>query len=265
VFVGDDFMREMKTPPLRWIGPELAKRILGSNSPVLSDRQCREANYRGGLNLLVWEGCIHPDFETNSELIAHMMPAFIEVHSGFLLKEVINVQVESAARFRWTLQTGGLLWNPVAGRYEKSSKKDPEEIVRKPHLMGASREIELDRRGSWNASWVGALFQYQPPRCGFSRSEQRMLLIALEGGTDRELSQTLRVSIPTVKKMWLSVYRRIDEHLPKINPNYLQPIDKELMIGRGKERKRHLLTYLRKHPEELRPVSQKLPHRAAAP
>ena len=263
VFVSDDFVREIKAPPLRWIGPELAERILGGNSPVLSDSECRAANSRGGLNLLVWEGCIHPDFETNSELIGHIMPAFIQVHSGFLLKEVINVQVESAARFQWTLQTGGLLWNPEARRYEKSTKKDPEEIVRKPHLLGASREIELDRRGSWNASWVGALFYYQPPQCGFSRSEQRMLLFALNGRTDRELSRELSVSVPTVKKMWLSVYRRADDHLPELNPNHSQP-DAET-VRRGKEKKRHLLAYLRKHPEELRPVSQKLLSQVARP
>ena len=29
------------------------------------------------------------------------------------------------------------------------------------------------------------------------------------------------------------------------------------MPGRGKEKRRRLLTYLRDHPEELRPVSQK--------
>jgi hypothetical protein len=257
VFVSDEFVREIKTPPLRWVGPELAKRILGGNSPVLSDSGCREANSRGGLNLLVWEGCIHPEFETNSELIAHIMPAFIEVHSGFLLKEVINVQVESSARFRWTLQTGGLLWNPVASRYEKSSKKDPEEIIRKPHLMGAAREIELDQRDSWNASWVGALFHYEPPRCSFRRSEQRMLLMALQGGMDRELARELNISVPTIKKRWLSVYRRMDDNLGRLNANHFQPTDAK-MIGRGKEKKRHLLAYLRKHLEELRPVSQKL-------
>jgi len=263
VFVTDDFVREMKTPPLRWIGPELAKRILGGDSPVLSDRQCREANSRGGLNLLVWEGCIHPDFETNSELPGHIMPAFIEVHSGFLLKEMISVQMESVERFRWTLQTGGLVWDPVTRRYQKSLKKDPKEIIRNPHLVGVTREMENERAAPWGSSWVGALFNYQPPRCGFSRSEQRMLLMALKGGNDQELSRELDVSVSTVKKMWLSVYRRTDNCLPKLYPNHSQPLDAE-MIGRGKEKKRHLLTYLLKHPEELRPVSQKLLSEAAA-
>jgi hypothetical protein len=49
--------------------------------------------------------------------------------------------------------------------------------------------MEPERTDSWTTSWVGTLFDYHPPRCGFSRSEQRMLLTALEGGTDRELSR----------------------------------------------------------------------------
>jgi hypothetical protein len=257
MFVTDDFLRELKVPPLRWIGPELMRRILGDDWPVLSGRQFREANSLGGLNLLTWEGCMRPEFETNIEILRLVMSGFIEVHSGFLLKEVISSQVESVQRLRWTLQTGGLLWNPVSGCYQKCcNNEDLEEIVRNPHILGTSRTAELDNQESWNATWVGSLFDYHPPRCGFRPSEQRMLLMALGGGTDDELSQELGVSIPTVKKMWLSVYRRVDQNLPEVNPNHPQP-DGEL-TQRGKEKKRHLLNYLRKHPEELRPVSQKL-------
>lgn len=256
LFVSDDFVREMKTPPLRWIGPELMKRILTGNSPVLSDRQFREANSRGGLNLLVWEGCIRPEFETNIEIPRLVMSGFIEVHSGFLLKEAISVQTESVQRFLWTFQTGGLLWNPVSDAYEKSFSTDPSEIIKNPHILGTSREAELNNRESWSATWVGSLFDYHPPRCGFRPSEQRMLLMALGGGTDDELSEELGISIPTVKKMWLSVYRRVDQILPELIPGHAQP-EVEL-TQRGKEKKRHLLNYLRKHPEELRPVVQKL-------
>jgi hypothetical protein len=90
VFVSDDFVSELKTPPLRWIGPELMKRNLAGDSPVLSDRQVRDANSRDGLNLLVSEGCMRPEFEANSEMQRLVMSGFIEVHSGFLLKEIIS-------------------------------------------------------------------------------------------------------------------------------------------------------------------------------
>src|ERR1700726_4762022 len=64
IFVSDDFVRELKRPPLRWFGPELARRIQGSNSPLLSDRQLREANSCGsGLTTITWEACIRAGFE----------------------------------------------------------------------------------------------------------------------------------------------------------------------------------------------------------
>jgi hypothetical protein len=252
VFVTDDFVRELKTPPGIWIGPELLKRIGRGDSPILSDSEFREANSRGGLNLLVWEGCIRPGFEKSKELFRQHMNTFLEEHTGFLLNEVISSQPESVERFRWTLQSGAMLWNPVVGRYEESFKKDPKEIIMKPHLLGITRKLELERPDN-TISWVGALFDYHPPHCGFSRSEQRMLLVALDGrGTDRELSRKLGVSVSTVKKKWLSVYRRMADRLSKLDPNHSQP--GWPMIQRGAEKKRYLLAYLRKHPEELRPA-----------
>ena len=252
IFVTDDFVRQLKAPPGFWMGPELVKRILRGDSPVLLESQFVEANSRGGLNLILWEGCFRSGFETNSEIQGHVMSTFIEDHAGYRLKEIISSQIESVERLRWALGAGTGLWNPVASRYEKSFSMSPEQIVEKPHLLGSTREIE--RTDPW--SRIGSLFDYRPPRCGFSRSEQRMLLTALQGGTDEELSREMNISIPTVKKMWISVYRRIDDRLPELSPNRLEP--QVGMTRRGKEKKRHLLTYLRKHPEELRPVSQKL-------
>ena len=256
VFVNDDFMRELKAPPGFWIGPELVKRILSGISPILSDSQFREANSRGGLNLIVWEGCIRSGFETNNEIHGHVMTAFIEEHSGFLLNELISSQIESTERLQWTIQTGAQLWNPVAGCYQKTFKRHPKEIVGKPHVVGVRRSMEHERDDSWTTSWVGTLFDYQPPRFGFSRSEQRLLHAALAGesGTDNELAESLGVSLPTIKKMWHSIYRRVNDRQSEAIRDCV-PVE---AAERGKEKRRHLLVYLREHPEELRPVSQKL-------
>ncbi len=257
LFVNDEFVRELKAPPSFWVGPELVQRVLRSNSPILSDRQVQEGNSRGGLNLLVWEGCFRWGLEKNHEIQRLAMDTFIKQHRGFLLKEVVAPQMESIERLQWTLRTGGMLWDPLAGRYEKSLKeKDPKEIIGKPHLIGVAREIIIERADSWSASWVGALFDYQPPRFGFSRSEQRLLEAALAGesGTDRELAESLAVSLPTIKKMWLSIYRRVNDHQPGTIRDCV-PVE---VTERGKEKRRPLLTYLREHPEELRPASRKL-------
>jgi hypothetical protein len=258
VFVNDDFLREIKAPPGFWFGPELARRIVRGKSPVLSDRQLREANSTGGLNLLVWEGCIRPEFADHAEIQRSIMGAFIDAHRGFLWKELIGSQMETVERLEWTLYTGGLLWNYRLGSYMESPNEDLKEIIKKPHVIGVTRETESKRLSSWSGSWVGILFDYRPPRLGFSPAEQRLLLSALSGesGTDEELAGPLGVSLSTVKKMWLSIYRRVADCMPELIPGSFGA--QSGASERGKEKKRHLLAYLREHPEELRPVSRKL-------
>jgi len=48
----------------------------------------------------------------------------------------------------------------------------------------------------------------------------------------------------------------MDDRLPRLNSRNPEPEVETLK--RGKEKKRHLLAYLRQHPEELRPFSNKL-------
>lgn len=250
-FVHDDFVRELKTRPF-WFAPELARRLSRGDSPLLSDRQLREANSCGGLTALVWEGRILPAFQENSEVYRKLANVFLEVHRGYLWKEVICHQIETVDRLHWSMQIGGLLWDTAAQCYTDRIDRDPEEIVRNPHVLGLTREIESRRPGSW----VGGLFEYQAPRFGFSRSEQRLLSSALHGGTDQELSDELGISLDTVKKTWRLIYDRVSACSPELVPANLA-----LENGtseRGREKKQHLIAYLRDHLEELRPFSRKL-------
>ena len=90
-----------------------------------------------------------------------------------------------------------------------------------------------------------------------------MLLRALHSGTDEELAASMDVSLPTVKKMWLSVYRRVAKTLPALGTDDAEP---DASTRRGKEKKRRLLAYLREHLEELRPhAPHLLPRTTPAP
>src|ERR1700674_2623056 len=89
VFVSDDFLREVKTPPFFWIGPELAKRVARGDSPLLSSAQVRAANSRGGLNLVVWHATVREEDMHRVEVWNELMAAFLVDHRGFLLKELV--------------------------------------------------------------------------------------------------------------------------------------------------------------------------------
>jgi len=256
VAVQDDFVREMKTSPLFWVGPELTSRIIRDESPVLTSRQLRDANSRGGLNLVIWESLIRPGYDAESELQRYVMEMFIQIHRGYLWKEVIAEQAESPERLGHTLKTGGYLWDPVAGRYTSTLNKDSIEVVSNPHILGITRELEIQGRDKWAGSWVGALFDYHPPMLGFSDREQRLLACAIQGATDEILAGTLETSLPAIKKIWISIYRRVEDNLPGLMP---EPTQSDSPAGvRGREKRRRLMAYMREHPEELRPVSRKL-------
>lgn len=244
-FVSDDFLRSLKKPPFFWAGPELTRRTVRGDSPLLSDRKVREANANGGLNLITWEGVFRAEF-LNVETLTTLFSAFVEQHRGFFLKEVTGQGGMTPGLLDAVLRSGGLLVDED-GEYVESIDRSLDEIFKVPHLFGLTRELALCRAGTW----IGSLFVYQAPQCRFRPSEQRLLLAALRGGTDQELADDLGISLSAVKKTWLSIYNRVSNHLPSLFPNRIAVQEDG---ERGREKKQHLIAYLRDHPEELRPA-----------
>lgn len=258
VFVSDDFLRTMKTAPLSWIGPELAKRVARGDSPLLSWKQVQEANSRGGLNLVVWHATVCSEAMQRVEVWNELMIAFMERHRGYFLKEMV-ANAESVEHLMGMRNTGGFLLDPKAQRYGGFPDSTIPDLIHTPHIIGFAREMAP---GSWG-SWVGSLFHHQPPQIAFNRSEQRLLQAALDGGTtDEELSDKLGISISAIKKTWQMIYERAAVCLPELRPENLHGDDGK--SERGREKKQHLIAYLREHPEELRPISRKLLRRAGA-
>jgi hypothetical protein len=243
----------MKRAPHFWIGPELTRRIMADESPLLTGKQLREANSRNGLNMVCWEGPIRLEHEGDGEVQRYSMAAFMEERRGYLWKEIIGIQTATAEQLDFLLRAGGYLWDALADGYTSALRSDPSDVVGKPHILGTTPDLER-QRDKWAASWVGEVFDYHPPRLGLTRSEQRLLACALPGSTDEQLAETLGTSLAVVKKMWVSIYRRVELRLPALIADIL-PSD-VLATGRGREKRRHLLAYLREHPEELRPVSR---------
>ena len=258
VVLSDDFLRELKTPPFFWMGPELAKRVArGDDSALLTQRQIREANSFGGLNLAIWQGFVRAEDSNRAEFWSELMEVFLDNHRGFLFKEIV-IQGESPVHLEALGHTGGLLLGRD-GRYGDFEGIGAQQLVREPHIVGITRELALQQFGSW----ISSLFRYQPPRFGFTSREQRLLLAALVGGTDEELSALLNTSLSAVKKTWRSVYDRVAARSPELIPSNSQP-DGDVS-KRGRDKKQHLIAYLREHPEELRPVSRSVLRPGGAP
>jgi hypothetical protein len=250
-FVTDDFIRELKAAPHFWMGAELAARVCRNQSPLLSDEEVRKANSLGGLNVAVWQRGVLPEDSTHGEISNTIMAAFVELHRGFLIKDLV-VQAETVQHVGMCRGTGVGFWNAREAAYRGFPSTPPEKIIREPHVIGMSRELAVNSPGAWASS----LFLYKPPQLGFSRSEQRLIAHALAGQTDEQLAKELCVSLAAVRKAWRAIYMRVNSHLPELIA--ATSGRGEQASQRGKQKKHQLLAYLREHPEELRPVSRKL-------
>lgn len=244
-FVSNDFLRALKKPPFFWVGPELTRRLTRGESPLLSNREVREGNIEDGLNVVTWEAAHRGEFLDCAEVLTAGCSAYIEQHRGFQLKEVLG-QGMTRDVLALSLRAGFQLLHEN-GRYVDSANGSLDQVFERPHHIGLTRKLALSRVGTW----LGSLFVYQPPVCGFRPSEKHLLLAALRGGTDQELACELSISLSAVKKMWLSIYERVSTHLPSLLPSRASmPEGSE----RGREKKQRLIAYLREHPEELRPA-----------
>lgn len=251
-FVRDDFMRELKTPPFFWGPPEIVRRLKRGDSPILSDKEVREANSQGGLNLYVWHTGLAVEDLERTEVMHLAVSAFVEVYRGYRIKELLE-QAESWTQFCGMRAAGGHFVRPSDGHYAEYFDGVEADVAARPMMVGVTSEL---MQGYCGASWVSILFKYEPPRLGLARSEQSLLLAALRGGTDEELSEELGISLSAVKKTWRTIYGRVAARLPKL-------IGDEAATGswkqeRGTEKKQRVIEYLREHPEELRPISRKL-------
>lgn len=251
VFVSENFLCEIKATPFFWAGPELVKRITGGSSPVLSDAEVRSGNSTNGLSLLVWHNTVYPRDLLTPEFGTAAMASFEECYRGYQVREFIQ-QADCLEHLQAMYYAGGLYFDRVRGSYGNYPEVNAGNFSDEPRIVGITRDLALTRVTSWTAAFC----IYTPPQFRFNRGQQRLLLVALSGATDDELSDALGISLSAVKQTWRMIYDRVSARLPELIPDRSQ-VD-EQMQSRGKQKKQRLLAYLREHPEELRPVSRKL-------
>jgi hypothetical protein len=128
-----------------------------------------------------------------------------------------------------------------------------------PCLMGLTREEAQAAPGAR----FGRLFVEHPPRLGLRPVHRELLGRALMEETDEAIARALSVSTSAIKQRWASLY----DHVERIAPGLAR-----LLFGqeasfetRGAERRRHLVAYVREHPEELQPwIAPLRPPRSAS-
>lgn len=248
VFVTDKFCSEARAKLPPHLGVELVQRYLSHQLPVLNRQQVAQANAGDGLNVaMCFEGWAHDGLLHEQILVVRgkQSEALHFALSGYRVKEFLADPL-GGETLEWMLNAGARRRRNYCNYPPNSAVSEPDSSQR-PCLVGLTKEEALAHPGSN----VASLFIYTPPRFHFSRSQRVLLRHALRGETCNMLAASLNISPWTVKKRWHAIYERVADVDGELLP--LPVADGPHATSRGAERRRHLLNYLRQHPEELRP------------
>jgi hypothetical protein len=247
VFVTNPFMREARAGLPPHIAAQITERYLAGRSPILDPNSVRKASAAEGLNLAVlhigWPEEILDDEEIR-RVKAKLVEAFFFAHAGYPIQDFVQ-EVFSLDEMRRGVAAGLMVYNDYNNYWSKNSLPEPPDRER-PYLLG------IDRDHASEGSYVAPIFLYTPPRFFFTPGEQELLQLALIDKTDEEMAGALHISESAVQKRWQSIFNRAMESGVRWLPAATE-IGREGHV-RGMEKRRHLLSYLRSHPEELRPA-----------
>jgi len=247
MFLNEKFAEELKRQPSPYVAREVLDRWSQGRSPLLAIEDVRRANGGQGLTLLgshygLAEGLTADEI---INMVSYMAQAFVAIHRGLRVKEIL---IEALGPFALSrlLADGARLVTDHADFFRTRGIRPPLP-EQHPYLTSSTREDTL----GFESSPFGLVFlSYAPPRFHFSPLEQDLLLRALGGQTDEHLAHTLSLAVITVKKRWDSIYTRVETVAPNLFPSSKAG---QSVGSRGAEKRRHILNYLREHPEELRP------------
>lgn len=246
VFVSDRFADRLESGGTPWISGQVAARHLARGDEPLSLTKTRAAHYGGGLNLV----SLHtvaldqpPGYAVMGavgDLRAQVSrAAFRGYRVNRCLREVFSGQaLKSFAAGGWRVRTDYT---------DHFGAPAAEPSMARPFLMGVNRE-EVSHTEAGGAR-MSSMFVEYPIRLNLRRAHRELLIAAIDGLTDPELAQRLSLSASAVKKRWASIYAHVEGLIPGM------PVDTGRSdTTRGVERRRHVLNYLRSHPEEFRPL-----------
>jgi hypothetical protein len=242
VFVRPEFIVDVLQKRHPYVRRQLIEQTLAGHRVVVTPEEMRAQNRGEGLTLLFLSDPSDNQQLTEDEcrlVDAKWSEALYELrgcnfknlwHEAYGLRAVrLSMGCGLSRREDWT---------------DHWSRHSPPPENERPYLLGMSKSEALDRPGT-HASF---LFLHVPPQFDFTARQQELLQQAISGATDEDLASQLNVSSSAVKKRWISVYERVSDAMP----GWLESAASA--EARGSEKRRHLLNYLRQHPEELHPA-----------
>jgi len=244
IFVRDELIDEYLAAPYPGLLSAVLAALLDGRRPLLTEDEIRQSNSNEGLVIAVFPmpyGRCEWDDPQVQELRKLAPQAMMRDIGGYRLRAIYyEVFTDEAARY---IQAGGYrLLSDFSGRAGTGS-------------LGTDcrpRMLRLTRADLPPGAMSMTTQMFDPPqvRLGLTPAEQRVVLRALRGASDRAIAEALGLSTETVRSSWRSIYQRLTHVLADVEAPAHQPGD----ASRGLEKRRVAIEYLRQNMHELRPT-----------
>lgn len=227
----------LRTDPPPFAPAHLYAELADGRFQPPDDRELARLSGRGEVSFLVLhyeqalQDLANPD---TLEVLGVAMSLFRFAHAGYRLHSLYQEAIGEQGAYMLSM-----------GFRARTARGRPQV----PELYGLTRE---EAARMLPGLPVRDAFQFTPPRFRFSAAERRLLRLAVTQLTDEDIGAELGISGHGVKKLWRQVHLRAQDALPELFGDAQAAPEGG---GRGPEKRRALLQYLRQHPEELRPYS----------
>jgi len=245
VFVKRSFAEAEVQHPRPGLNCRIVESVLNGRPVIATYEEVRHGNTRGDLQQVnldtSWKnGSLNATQVDEVRIL--LARAYLELYAGYRLSRVILEMVDELDLF----QVHAHRSLQMADRFEAYRQANPDTSWN-PERALIVATVESMRNDPHSVA--AALFHHRVnPVFGLTRGEQELLEVALEGADDGLAAKTLNVSLPAVKHRWSNIF----EHVAAVRPD-LCPQD--ITGTRGIQKRQRILTYMRKHPEELRPFN----------
>ena len=235
VFVTPEFADQETQTPQPGLNSRIIEGVISESSPLATRQDIAEGNAHQGLDFVnlygTWcDTVTRPDELADVQML--LAKGFAEQSAGYrfnrILKEAIGADRIAMAR--------------ATGTYRL--------LAEFPSSCSALAVVTRESATAAPYSVAAAIYRYHPPILRLRPAEQQLLMAALKGKTDAELSTELGLRVESIKKRWLSIFDRVVQHAPEILAS--AEGDGE---GRGPQKRHRVVAYVRNHPEELRPYA----------
>ncbi len=221
-----------------FIARMLLREWLSDQKPFLDEREYACANASDGLSVFVLHNGISDVVGVLDipRVLSKLSDGFIAYHTGCQLQAVAHESFGMPREFAIDL---GQTFVEYAAESRRELADCP--VDRDPLITIMTREQAAAHPG--NLALNALFLRFNPPKFSLKANERRLLQFAVDGESDLRIADLLKIAPRTLKKRWADIYQ-IMEPATGVRSG-------ELSGHRGAEARRHILRYIREHPEEL--------------